>query len=399
MLNKNINIEFKPLLHWWKRELAFLIPTKIRQFFHTPRVAVIIRSVGENFELSEEIDDVKTVLKTIVPEMSNAETIKNLLSAERFKNAIFILRLSNRDALNKTLNLPLAAQSNVSQVVGYELDRYSPFKAEQIYYATQIERTDVETAQLIVQLMIVPRKRLETLYQHCRILGIAPHFADVENYPNNSQNLHSAYNLLPLHLQPKIKNRSRWIIGGLVSSLILLSLTSLVLPVFLEYQAVEDLQNKISKIEKDVKSVKALQSEMDDIREEHQALINEKTLMPSVVAMLNEISALLKDDSWLSYLQYSDGQLQLQGESPTASNLLADLEASDYFAKVSFASPVTQDKASSMERFQISAEITKPENLESSDATTETTVESTTDSSVEAETPEEAVIENGTPEE
>jgi general secretion pathway protein L len=59
--------------------------------------------------------------------------------------------------------------------------------------------------------------------------------------------------------------------------------------------------------------------------------------------------------------------------------LLADLEASDYFAKVSFASPVTQDKASGSERFQITAEITKPETIENSDATTETTVDSTND--------------------
>jgi general secretion pathway protein L len=399
MLNKTITIEIKPFLRWWQRELAFLIPTRIRQFFHTPQVAIIIRAIDENFELSEEINGVQTVLTTISPTLSNAETVKNLLSDERFKNAVFILRLSNRDALNKTLNLPLAAQSNVSQVVSYELDRYSPFKAEQIYFTTQIERTDVEAAQLIVQLMIVPRKRLETFYQHCKTLGMSLNYVDVENCPNDLQNLHSAYNLLPLHLQPKVTNRSRWMMGGLVSSLILLSVTSLILPIWLEYQAVEDLQNKISKIEKDVKSVKALQSEMDEIREENQALINEKIAAPPVVAILNEISALMKDDSWLSYLQYSDGQLQLQGESPTASNLLADLEASDYFAKVSFASPVTQDKASGMERFQISADVIKPENTENDNATTETTDESTTDSAVEIETTDEAVSENATPEE
>jgi general secretion pathway protein L len=384
MLNKTI--ELKPFLRWWKRELVFLIPAKIRQFFHAPQIAIIIRAIDDNFELSEDINGVQTVLTTISPDVSNTETVKNLLSNERFKNAVFVLRLSNRDALNKTLNLPLAAQANVSQVVSYELDRYSPFKAEQIYFAAQLERVDTEAAQLIVNLMIVPRKGLETLHQQCKTLGISLNYVDVENCPNDLQNLHSAYNLLPLALQAKTTNRSRWIISGLVSSLILLSTTSLILPIWLEYQAVDDLHNKISKIEKDVKAVKNLQAEMDDIREEHQALINEKITAPPVVAILNEISALLQDDSWLSYLQYSDGQLQLQGESPTASNLLADLEASDYFANVNFASPVTQDKASGMERFQISAAITKPENPGV-----------TNDS--EVETTEEAVNEDGTPEE
>ncbi|MGB4498405.1 MAG: PilN domain-containing protein [Methylococcaceae bacterium] len=378
-LNKNVNFEFKPFLRWWRRELAFLIPAKMSQFFYNPQPAIIIKPIDNTIELSYEIKGVQHNLGTVTCDISQQEIVKNLLSDERFKNAIFILRLSNRETLNKTLNLPLAAQTNVSQVVSYEIDRYSPFKLDQIYFATHLENIDTEASQLSIKLMIVQRKLLEKRYQDCKMLGISPQFVEVENYPNDLQNLHLAYNLLPLDLQPKIKNRSRWIIGSLITSLTFLSFTSLVLPVWLEYREVENLQKQISSVEKEVKSVKSLQAEMDEIREENQALINEKTATPPVVAILNEISALLKDDSWLSYLQYSDGQLQLQGESPTASNLLADLEASDYFAKVSFASPVTQDKASGSERFQITAEITKPETIENSDATTETTVDSTND--------------------
>jgi general secretion pathway protein L len=407
-LNKNIKIEFKPFLRWWGRELAFLIPVKIRQFFHAPLSTIIIRPMGEQFEFSYEINGVQKVLVTIARDISNAETIQKLISNdERFKNSLFILRLSNNEALNKTLNLPLAAQSNISQVVSYELDRYSPFKAEQVYFATRLERIDTESAQLIVQLMIVPRKLLETLYADCKTLGISLHYVDVGNCPNNLQQLHSAYTLLPPHLQPKIANTPRRIITGLAASLAIFSISSLALPVWLEYQAVEELRTKIAKIDKEVKAVKTLQAEMDIMREENQALINEKTVAPPVVALLNEISALMKDDSWLSYLQYSEGQLQLQGESTTASILLADLEASDYFAKVSFASPVTQDKASGMERFQISTDVTKPVNAENSDATTETTPdpisesidETPTETTVEDVTTEEAVTENGIPEE
>ncbi len=409
-LNKNVKIELRPFLRWWGRELAFLIPAKIRQFFHAPRGAIIIRPIDEQFEFSYEINGQQETLTTVARDISSAEIVKNLISVDRFKNAIFILRLSHHDALNKTLNLPLAAQANVLQVVSYELDRYSPFKADQIYFATRLERIDTEAAQLIVQLMIVPRKSLETLYQDCKTLDISLDYVDVENCPNDLQKLHSAYNLLPPHLQPKIANTPRRIIAGLVALLVVLSVASLALPVWLEYQAVENLQIKIAKIDKEVKAVKTVQAEMDAMREENQALINEKIATPQVVAVLNEISRLMKDDSWLSYLQYSDGQLQLQGESPTASNLLTDLEASDYFAKANFASPVTQDKASGMERFQISAEITKPENtehVEKDSATTETTAEPISESTnktpiettVEDVTTEEAVIENGTPEE
>ena len=185
-------------------------------------------------------------------------------------------------------------------------------------------------------------------------------YVDVENYPNDLDDIYQAYNLLPPHLQTKRTNTPRRIMLGLMILLGVLSFTSLILPVWLEYQAVNALQLKIAKIEKEAKAVKTLQADIETLNEENQSLIALKTAMPTVVSVLNELSTLMHDDSWLAYLQYGDGQLQLQGESPAASNLLADLEASDYFAKVNFASPVTQDKASGVERFQISAELTKP---------------------------------------
>ena len=398
-LNKNVKIEIKPFLRWWGCELAFLNPIKVRQFFQAPRTAIIIQPMDEQFDFSYEINGVQKKLVTVARDISKVNVVQKLLSNDnRFKDAIFILRLSHHEVLSKTLNLPLAAQANVSQVVHYELDRYSPFQAEKVYFATRIESIDTEAAQLIVQLIFMPRKLLETLYADCKMLGISLDFVEAENFPNDLQQLHCLYNLLPPHLQPKIANTPRRIIAGLVMSLVFLIVASLTLPVWLEYEAVENLQTKIAKIDKEVKAVKTLQAEMDVIREENQVLINDKTATPNVVAILNEISILMKDDSWLAYLQYSEGQVQLQGESPKASNLLTDLEASDYFAKVNFASPVTQDKASGMERFQISAEITKPENIGSIDITTETIAEPI--SAIPAdEMTEEAVIQNDTPEE
>jgi hypothetical protein len=86
----------------------------------------------------------------------------------------------------------------------------------------------------------------------------------------------------------------------------------------------------------------------------------------------------------------------MQGESPTASNLLTELEASDYFAKASFASPVTQDKASGMERFQITADVTKPEPVENSDAASIENVNPDDDDTLNHSAPQESAEETTT---
>jgi Fimbrial assembly protein (PilN). len=134
----------------------------------------------------------------------------------------------------------------------------------------------------------------------------------------------------------------------------------LVLPVWFEHQTVDALQAKIDGIEKNAKDVKALQQEIDAMIDETRLLIAEKNAAPTVVDMLNTLSMLIKDDTWLAYAQYSDGHLQIQGESPASSALIGVLEDSELFANARFVSPVTQDKVSGQERFQITVDVTAP---------------------------------------
>ena len=102
-----------------------------------------------------------------------------------------------------------------------------------------------------------------------------------------------------------------------------------------------------------------MQSDIDAMIAETRQLIEEKSAKPEVIVMLNTLSSLIKDDTWLSYAQYSDGHLQIQGESPAASTLIAVLEASELFVNARFASPVTQDSISKLERFQITVDVGK----------------------------------------
>jgi general secretion pathway protein L len=51
--------------------------------------------------------------------------------------------------------------------------------------------------------------------------------------------------------------------------------------------------------------------------------------------------------------------LQIQGESPAASGLIAVLEDSALFSNAKFVSPVTQDTTTGLERFQITVDVVK----------------------------------------
>jgi general secretion pathway protein L len=359
-LDSAINLDFKKFFRWWKRELGFLVPEQVRQLVSDRRGTLIVRPDGEQFALSywfEWRDE--PLLKVDRDENGIAKYKELLASDERLQKADKILRLTRKYAIQKELSLPAAAKENLYQVITYELSRYSPFSAEHAYYAATSLDVINEPGQIRVMMILTAREVLDTFYRDLKSFGIAPKFADYEGYPNDLEGDDEPYNLLPEWLREKPDKTAQIIHASLAGLVAVLFVAALALPVWFESRSVNALQEKIDIIEKDAKNTKALQAEVDALVEETQELIAKKTEKPPVVAVLDTLSKLIKDDTWLAYAQYSSGQLQVQGESPAASTLISVLEASEIFANAKFVSPVTRDNITKLERFQITVDITK----------------------------------------
>ncbi|MFI3120425.1 MAG: PilN domain-containing protein [Methylococcaceae bacterium] len=375
-LNSTIDLDLKKFLRWWLRELDFLVPEKIKQLVNEKQGFVIVSPQDNRLVLTYVLnakDDMYAVsrpeggsadqqiepLAILERNASGIDEYKALRGKdERLAKANFILRLTAQEAIQKELALPSAVKENLSQVVAYELDRYTPFKTEQVYFAVKPLEGENEPGQIRVMLVLTPKETLDALYEDLKTMEITPLFADYEACPNDLERRYDGYNLLPESFREKTANTPRLIYSALSAAAFLLLGAVLVLPVWFEHRTVDALQEKIDAIEKDAKGVNALQLQIDAMVNETKLLIAEKNAAPAVVDIFNALSALIKDDTWLSYAQYSDGHLQIQGESPAASALIGVLEESELFANVRFVSPVIQDKVSKQERFQITADVT-----------------------------------------
>jgi len=370
-LNSTIDLNFKQFFRWWKRELAFLVPEKIKQFVNDKQSFIIVSPKGRQLMLTYTRDGQIEPLVTLDRGARDLKFQGLYEKDERLAKANIILRLTGQDAIQKELSLPVAAKENLYQVIAYELDRYTPFKAEQVYFAVKLLAGMNEPGQIRVMLILTTRELLDGLYEDVKALGLSPLFADYEGSANNLDHLDDSYNLLPDRLRQKTANVPRLIYSALITLTCLLLVAVIAMPVWFEYQTVNALQLKADALEKDAKKVKALQSDVDAVIDETRHLIAEKSATPEVIVMLNTLSSLIKDDTWLSYAQYSDGHLQIQGESPAASTLIAVLEASELFVNARFASPVTQDSISKLERFQITVDVGKASNIGADDTETE----------------------------
>lgn len=361
-LNSTIDLDFKSFWRWWTRELGFLLPEPLKRLINDKQGFLVICPEQGGLALSYHCQGQTEALALIGRDGMGIEAFKALQEADpRLAKSHTVLRLSRHEAIHTELSLPAAVKENLLQVVGYELDKYSPFKIGQVYYAIQPLPKANEPGHLAVRLIMAPKAHLDALYEDAKVLGLSPLFADCQGAPNDLDDDSQRYDLLPENYRPKVAKTPRLIYSSLVATWLLLLVAALVLPIWLKAQTVGQLQDRVSAIEKEAKKIKAMQSEMNASVEETQKLIDHKTALPSMVAVFNELSTIINDDTWLAYAQYSGGHLQIQGESPSASALISVLEASGLFANTKFVSPVTQDNISKLERFQITTDVTKPE--------------------------------------
>ena len=357
-LNSTIDLDFKQFFRWWKRELDFLIPKKVKQFIRDEQGYLIVSPDNHQLMLSYLCNGVSEALVSLDINESGIEQFKILQEKdERLTKAQVIIRLPHQFAIQKELSLPTAAKENLSQVVAYELDRYTPFKPEQVYFAVKRLDGTNELGQIKVLFILTPRLILDGLINDIKALGLSPKHAYYDHSALGFDKFDSSYNLLPQQLRQKTENLTRIINAALVTLTCLLLFAVIATPVWIENQAVNSLQLKTNTLEKDAKKVKTLQKDIDATIDETRQLLAEKSAAPAMIEMLNTLSELMPDDTWLSYVQYSDGHLQIQGESPTASALIAVLETSDLFSHVRFVSPVTQDAVNKIERFQITLDV------------------------------------------
>lgn len=360
-LNSSIELDFKKFFRWWKRELEFLVPERLKQIVKPRQGVILIRPDGDLFDVCYVFAGIIEPLAKLERNEAGASRLQELrLRDERLAKAEVVFRLSKGFGLTRKIVLPPAAAENLEQVIAYELSRYTPFSADQAYFAVRRLGLDSESGQLQAQLILTGKKILDGFYEDLMSMGLLPAWVDYEEAPNDLDDPGDAYSLLPESLRSKSAHLSHLVYSSLYAALAVLCLAVIALPVWWEYQAVEALREKIVPLEKEAKKIKALQAENDSITEQARQLIQEKNSSPALIVVLNSLSDLIKEDTWLTYLQYSDGHLQLQGESPNASALISVLEASDLFVNARFVSPVTQDNVSKLERFQITVDTESP---------------------------------------
>jgi len=262
-------------------------------------------------------------------------TLVALLKQHRYP---LVLELPSEWVLMRRLTLPAAAKENLQQVIGFEIDRITPFQADQVYFDHEwdTERRS-GSDQVDIKVWLVPRNRVQPWLDALRKAGLP---VDRMVPPRASVSL----NLLPAELRarPDLRQLAFKVVPALV--LVLLLAAVLVLPLWQAREVVIGLQQEEGRLREQAGSVMELRQELARKLEQLAKIRDYWKSVPPPLEVLQVLTHLLPDDTYLQQLDIRGDKLTIRGLSGQASALIGLLESSPAFVDPHFLSPVTQQR-------------------------------------------------------
>jgi general secretion pathway protein L len=261
-----------------------------------------------------------------------------------------ILDLPADIVLLHRVSLPLAAARDVRSVMGFELDRFTPFAVVQVYYA--IRRDGIRDAQVWVTLALVQRDFLDQCLAECTGNGLVVEAVDVLDGAGQPMGL----DLLPTGYagaaQPRGQRLAMWL------GVVCVALAIAVHGVWLHNRqtARDDMQNQVQSLRQQANEALALRNALGASRSAVQFLFERRLHQPSRALLLSELTRCLPPDTWLQTLEISaDGQVDMAGLSKRASALIGLIKGCSQLSDPQYQGVIQPDEASGRDRFYIRA--------------------------------------------
>lgn len=126
--------------------------------------------------------------------------------------------------------------------------------------------------------------------------------------------------------------------------------------------SLEELTARRARLEAQWKPIEQLQQRIPQLQEAQKALAQFGEQSYPVVGLLTLLSNMTPEDTWLNFFSVKGDELTLRGESKSAIKYLGEFSKAPGFHDARFASPVSKNPSSDMERFHIQIQVT-PDKL------------------------------------
>lgn len=250
--------------------------------------------------------------------------------------------------LRRKVSLPLAAREELANAMRFQMDIHTPFRADEVFYV--YSETGIHEGNVILDLSVMPKHVVTPGLKRLQEWGFSPRAIALTEQLDGRPGFE---NFLPVSLRPATPRVWRWLYWGMAITTVVLVAAWLALPIWQKRYQAMDLIPKVAKAEREAKLVAALKDKAGVALSWHNHLIEKRVSTPSTVLVLDEITRLMPDHTWLESLEIRGNEVTLQGESGAASGLVNLFPRAPLFGEASHKSPLVKSY-DNRERFRLS---------------------------------------------
>lgn len=352
-------------LAWWGRSLAAWLPPGLRRALGVGRGRLMLQSDVDEILLLRDQDETLHVLGRIPPVAADAgdavfastptpaDPLARLLGPRLSELPRWLL-LPAATCLRRRLLLPAAAADRLRDVVGFEVDRQTPFNADAVVYDARVLGRRDSDGQLDVELVVVPRTALAP--QRAALGGLAAELAGIDVADADGRPI--GVNLLPP--DERRQRRDPWRLWNWGLAALALTACGLMLWQVLQNRraAADAFDQQIAAQANAGRQAAAQRQRLVALVKGQAFLDTQRAARPSAVEVMDELTRRLPDNTYLEKLSLEDRRMMLIGLSSEAPALVGRLQGADQWRSPALAGALQPDPASGRDRFTLTAELT-----------------------------------------
>jgi general secretion pathway protein L len=269
--------------------------------------------------------------------------------------------------LRKTLVLPAAVEENLRQAIEWDLDRHTPFPAEQLHFDAVVVGRDAQNKTIRVDWAAALRSHVDQAVRQAQAWG-ATVVAVTPEMPGTNGAVDfplSRLNLLPAEARTDAAPWRRWQLWLPVGLVLVAAAAAVAVPIWQKRERFIATAKETAEARAQAAAADALRAEFEKMTGDYNFALARKFGFPPTVQLIEDLSRLLPDDTWLLQFELktpSRGkepvrEVVLRGESGSASRLVALLEESKLFEQASPRSPMTKIQPGPGEIFDLGAQL------------------------------------------
>lgn len=338
-------------LHWWARQLRDAVPAWLMASETGDAGRRLIASVEPSSQGPDRIGlQVRRGGRpvTLGPYTIDNAGIDSIRSAAAGQGAA-VVRLQPGVMLEQQVALPLAAERDPGRVLQYEMDRMTPFNADELFWTWSIERRDRAQGRLHVLLSLVPKIRLAPVLDALAQAGLAATAVEAPGPGGTVRRI-----MLDRAAASPWHARGLAVAGGTCA---ILAVAAVAVPFVQQSAAQERVDRQIAALRPQVDQAEALRRRIQGAAAGSDVFADQRARVGDALGTIATLTDVLPDDTHLTELTMRARVITISGQSAGAARLIAALAAEPGLKNPAFAAPVTRFDGMGGEGFSIRAEV------------------------------------------